>query len=244
MVRKLTVAGGKVYLGAVADKFVPTPAFTFLPATEMSPQARGGRSGERDTGASGSVCERPRALRSQTVAPPSAACHPQAAPRWRRTWNENGSRTRQRTARPSPGAGRPPVQRRHAARRRAMLAMSRPILASMSPKAGARSADRRRSRRPGRPAQPADLDRQRAPVLAVDANRRRRAGRRPRLVRAPRSRFGRPGGRRPPRHRSGRGRRGGPNSLSIRGNLSVKSVPCLDQRTTRPAFSGQFRAKL
>ena len=34
-VRKLTVAGGKVYSGNVADKFVPTPAFTFLPANGM-----------------------------------------------------------------------------------------------------------------------------------------------------------------------------------------------------------------
>lgn len=32
-VKKLTVAGGKVYSGNVADKFVATPSFTFLPAT-------------------------------------------------------------------------------------------------------------------------------------------------------------------------------------------------------------------
>ncbi len=34
-VKKLTVAGGKVYSGNAADKFVATPAFTFLPATGM-----------------------------------------------------------------------------------------------------------------------------------------------------------------------------------------------------------------
>ena len=34
-VKKLTVAGGKVYSGNVADKFVPTPSFAFLPATGM-----------------------------------------------------------------------------------------------------------------------------------------------------------------------------------------------------------------
>ncbi len=34
-VKKLTVAGGKVYSGNVADKFVPTTSFAFLPATGM-----------------------------------------------------------------------------------------------------------------------------------------------------------------------------------------------------------------
>lgn len=34
-VKKLTVAGGKVYSGNAADKFVATPAFTFLPSTGM-----------------------------------------------------------------------------------------------------------------------------------------------------------------------------------------------------------------
>jgi len=34
-VKKLTVAGGKVYSGNVADKFFPTTSFTFLPATGM-----------------------------------------------------------------------------------------------------------------------------------------------------------------------------------------------------------------
>ena len=31
-VKTLTVAGGKVYSGDAADKFVPAPAFAFLPA--------------------------------------------------------------------------------------------------------------------------------------------------------------------------------------------------------------------
>ncbi|RBP17338.1 choloylglycine hydrolase [Roseiarcus fermentans] len=34
-VKKLTVAGGRIYSGEVADKFAPTPAFPFLPATGM-----------------------------------------------------------------------------------------------------------------------------------------------------------------------------------------------------------------
>ena len=34
-VKKLTVAGGKVYAGNAADKFVATPSFTFLPAPGM-----------------------------------------------------------------------------------------------------------------------------------------------------------------------------------------------------------------
>jgi penicillin V acylase-like amidase (Ntn superfamily) len=34
-VKKLTVAGGKVYSGNVADKFIETPAFTFLPSAGM-----------------------------------------------------------------------------------------------------------------------------------------------------------------------------------------------------------------
>lgn len=34
-VKKLTVAGGKVYSGNAADKFVATPAFTFLPASGL-----------------------------------------------------------------------------------------------------------------------------------------------------------------------------------------------------------------
>jgi len=34
-VKKLTIAGGKVYSGNVADKFVPTPSFAFLPANGM-----------------------------------------------------------------------------------------------------------------------------------------------------------------------------------------------------------------
>lgn len=33
-VKKLTVAGGRVYSGNVADKFEPAPLFTFLPASE------------------------------------------------------------------------------------------------------------------------------------------------------------------------------------------------------------------
>jgi choloylglycine hydrolase len=34
-VKKLTIAGGKVYSGNAADKFVATPAFTFLPSTGL-----------------------------------------------------------------------------------------------------------------------------------------------------------------------------------------------------------------
>lgn len=34
-VKKLTIAGGKVYSGNVADKFLPTPSFAFLPANGM-----------------------------------------------------------------------------------------------------------------------------------------------------------------------------------------------------------------
>jgi choloylglycine hydrolase len=33
-VKKLTVAGGRVYSGNVADKFEPAPLFTFLPTSE------------------------------------------------------------------------------------------------------------------------------------------------------------------------------------------------------------------
>ena len=33
--KKLTLAGGKVYAGNAADKFVATPSFTFMPAAGM-----------------------------------------------------------------------------------------------------------------------------------------------------------------------------------------------------------------
>src|SRR5262245_35482091 len=38
LVRKLTVAGGKVYSDNIADKFVPTPAFRSCPRTECDPE--------------------------------------------------------------------------------------------------------------------------------------------------------------------------------------------------------------